>query len=114
QPDDLRGAFTHRGDLRVDKISNVSGRSAGREVGAFTQVDDLVRLRNMVEGQIASFHEFYHRRINRDFGKRPLVVFAARGGAIDAPHQLRDPALAVTSHLAGAAVGPRAHSASYH
>src|SRR5262249_60498993 len=111
QPDDLRGAFTHRGDLRVDKISNVSGRSAGREVGAFTQVDDLVRLRNMVEGQIASFHEFYHRRINRDFGKRPLVVFAARGVAIDGLHQLRDLAVAVRGDLGGGALAPRHHYA---
>ncbi|HEX2387185.1 MAG TPA: hypothetical protein VHL99_11510, partial [Candidatus Binatia bacterium] len=99
KPDDSRGAFANRGDLRVDQVGHVSGRPARREVGAFAQINDLARLRRVAQSQIAPLHEFHHRRVNGDLGERALVVFAARGMAIHSLHQLGDRALAIADYV---------------
>src|SRR5262249_55974663 len=99
QPDNSRSAFAHRGDLWMNKIGHVSGRPAGREVGAFAQKDDLIRSRHVVDSQITPPHQFHHHWINRDFGERPFVVLAARGMAIGGFHQFRDRAPAVTDDV---------------
>src|SRR5262245_64140337 len=109
EPDDSRGAFAHRGDLRVDQIGHVYGRPARREVGAFAQVDDLARLRRVAQRQTAPPHEFHHRRVNDDLGERALVVFAARGMAIYGLHQLGDRALAVADDVGRDAFARRRH-----
>src|SRR5215813_6585488 len=99
EPDDSRGAFAHRGDLRVDQIGHVPGRPARRKVGAFAQIDDLARLRRVAERQTTPPHEFHHRLVDGDLGERALVVFTARGVAIYSLHQLGDRALAVADDV---------------
>src|SRR5262249_44449911 len=109
EPYDSRGAFASRGDLRVDQIGHVSGSPARREVGAFAQVDDLVRLRRVAERQTAPPHEFRHRLVNGDLGERALVVFATRGVAIYGLHQLDDRAFAVSDDVRRDAFARRRH-----
>ncbi|MCG3162843.1 MAG: hypothetical protein JMDDDDMK_04201 [Acidobacteria bacterium] len=94
----------------MNKISHVSGRPACREIGAFAQVDDFARSRRLIDGQAAPLHEFHHRLINRDFGERLFVVFAARGMAIGAFHQLRNRALAVAGDVGRNAFAGRCDS----
>src|SRR5262245_58864523 len=109
EPDDSRGAFAHRGDLRVDQIGHVSGRTARREVGAFAQVDDLARVGRVAQRHTPPPHEFHHRLVNGDLGERALVIFTARGVAIYGLHQLCDRALAVADDVGRDAFTRRRH-----